>query len=68
MSFLKTLFFMIPLAAVASIAIAYIFTMQWIQPRYDEAIHKLEVTTNASVEATKQLQQAIEKLDKGMGQ
>lgn len=71
MSFLKALFFMLPLAAIASIAVAYFFTMQWIQPRYDEVILKLETTVqsmNANIEATKQLQQAIDNLDKGVGQ
>lgn len=71
MSFLKALFFMLPLAAIASIVVAYFFTMQWIQPRYDEVIAKFETaiqSMNANVEATKQLQQAVENLDKGTGQ
>lgn len=71
MSFLKALFFMLPLAAIASIVIAYIFTMQWIQPKYDEVIGKFETaiqSMNANVETIKQLQQTVENLDKGTGQ
>jgi len=58
MSFLKALFFILPLAAVASIVMSYYFTTQWIQPRFDEVIVKMEAATaaaNEAVDAIKQL-------------
>lgn len=71
MSFLKAMFFMLPLAAIASIVIAYFFTMQWIQPRYDEVILKFEAAVQSidvNTEAIKQLQQTVDNSNKGVGQ
>lgn len=58
MSFLKAIFFVLPLAAVASLLMSYYFTTQWIQPRFDEVMQKMEAATiaaKASVEAINRL-------------
>jgi hypothetical protein len=63
MSFLKAFFFTLPLAAIASIVMAYFFTTQWIQPRFDEVIGKMEAATQAataSSEAIDTIKQHIE--------
>ncbi len=53
MSFLKTLFFMLPLAAVGAVAVAYFLVTQWVQPQVDEVLNQLKASTTA-IEATVQ--------------
>ena len=58
MSFLKAIFLVLPLAAVASLLMSYYFTTQWIQPRFDEVMQKMEAATiaaKANVEAINRL-------------
>ena len=47
MSFLKTLFFMLPLAAVGAVAVAYFLVTQWVQPQVDEVLNQLKASTAA---------------------
>lgn len=56
MSFLKAVFFVIPLAAVASLVMSYYFTTQWIQPRFDDVIEKMEAATAATNEVLQKIE------------
>jgi len=72
MSFLKTLFFMLPLAAVGAVAVAYFLVTQWVQPQVDEVLNQLKASTTAIqtsvdgdkaiVEQLKTLTDTVEKL------
>jgi len=72
MSFLKTLFFMLPLAAVGAVAVAYFLVTQWVQPQVDEVLNQLKASTaaiqtsvdgdKAIVEQLKTLTDTVEKL------
>jgi hypothetical protein len=45
MSFLKAVFFTLPLMAIAAIGLAYLLSTQTVQPRIDEVLLKLETAT-----------------------
>lgn len=72
MSFLKILFFMLPLAAVGAVAVAYFLVTQWVQPQVDEVLNQLKASTTAIqasvdgdkaiVEQLKTLTDTVEKL------
>ena len=72
MSFLKTLFFMLPLTAVGAVAVAYFLVTQWVQPQVDEVLNQLKASTaaiqtsvdgdKAIVEQLKTLTDTVEKL------
>ena len=45
MSFFKALFFMLPLAAIAAVAVSYFLVTQWIKPEVDEVLMQLKQST-----------------------
>lgn len=70
MSFLKAVFFTLPLMGIAAVGLAYLLHTQTVQPRVEEILQKLEAATTqmeqaaTAGEATQQsLQQINTKLD-----
>lgn len=70
MTFLKALFFTLPLMAVAAIGLAYLLHFLTVQPRVEEILLKLEAATTQMEQAeaesqaiTDTLQQMNVKLD-----
>jgi Flp pilus assembly protein TadB len=70
MSFLKAVFFTLPLMAIAAVGLAYLLHTQTVQPRVEEILQKLEAATTqmeqaaTAGEVTQQsLQQINTKLD-----
>lgn len=60
MSFLKAVFFMLPLMAIASVGLTYVMYTQSIEPRFNDAILKME-------QNTEDLKQISTKLDVLLG-
>ena len=70
MSFLKAIFFTLPLMGIAAVGLAYLLHTQTVQPRVEEILQKFEAATiqmeqaATAGEATQQtLQQINTKLD-----
>lgn len=70
MSFLKAVFFTLPLMGIAAVGLAYLLHTQTVQPRVEEILQKFETATiqmeqaATAGEATQQtLQQINTKLD-----
>lgn len=63
MSFLKAVFFTLPLMAIAAAGLAYYLSTQMIQPRVEEVLQNLEAATTQMEAATETLQDIDSKLD-----
>lgn len=63
MSFLKAVFFTLPLMVIAAIGLAYFMSTQMIQPRLQDVLNKIDAMEASTQADSETLRQIDEKLD-----
>lgn len=63
MSFLKAVFFTLPLMVIAAIGLAYFMSTQMIQPRLQDVLNKIDAVEASTQADGETLRQIDEKLD-----
>lgn len=64
MSFLKAIFFTLPLMVIAAVGLAYLLHTQTVQPRVEEILLKLEAATTQMEQSTENAEATLEALER----